>query len=127
MTFNQVNKGKKTSKSYIFRRKAKKNSNKQIFLEAILMVTIAIVSIKWLNSLPSKYDINEVVSQVRIEFSLGIINIFTSLVKAGALFFTSLYLIISVILLLGGLMRIFRLLTKYLKNNSKKTKNVFKK
>ena len=122
--------GRKRKKEvqYIFRGKSKKASKSQIrkLVEAILMLVLGINLMIFLNTLPRNFALNTFLSSAWADFSIAFIQLLNATAKFGGVFIVSSLLLISVILVVGGIWRILSITSKINKAPRRRNDNTFK-
>ena len=98
-------KKRRQKKSFIFRGKSTKSRNKQL-LEAVIMLIAGINLIFFLNTLPSDFFAARISKDIWIELYKSIIYSFYLLGGIGVALIVVSLLIISLILLVGGVIRL---------------------
>ena len=116
----------------VFRKSPKKKRYKiasldgKLLIEALIMLFVSINLIIFLNSIPKKLVWNEFLNQTWINFSQGLVQLFDSLIQISAAISVLVLLFVTLFLLLGGTLRIFRLLSRsIIKKDLVRKKNIF--
>ena len=114
---------KKVSPQYIFRGKSSKKSKhtSRQLIEAIIMLAIGINLTVFLNTLPGEFVLGQFLSEVWLDISQSLSQLFETLSKVGGALIVLILLISSLFLLIGGTLIIIRILN-LLTNNKKKSK-----
>ena len=94
------------------RKYKKPKTELRIFIEAILMLFIGFNLIVFLNSIPEKFVWKEFAQEAWINLSQGFVQLFEALVKIGAVISVVFHLLFSLVLMIGGILRIFKLINR---------------
>ena len=94
------------------RKYKKPKTELRIFIEAILMLFIGFNLIVFLNSIPEKFVWKEFAQEAWINLSQGFVQLFEALVKIGAVISVVFLLLFSLVLMIGGILRIFKLINR---------------
>ena len=103
-------KKKKITPQYIFRGKSSKknkNTSRQL-IEAIIMLAIGINLLVFLNKLPGDFILGQFLSDIGLDISQSLYQLFEILSKVGAAVIILVLLISSLFLLIGGTLRLIR-------------------
>lgn len=110
------------------RKYKKPKSELRIFIEAILMWFIGTNLILFLYAIPKKLPLKEFLQEAWTNLSQGFIQLFEALVKIGAVITVVFLLLFSLFLLIGGIIRLTKLINYSRKPNSRNSiGKVFKK
>ena len=115
---------KKKDMLYIFRGKSKKTSKSQgrKLFEAILMLGLGINLMFFLNTLPRNFSLNAFLVSAWSDFSIAFMQLINSIAKFGGVFIVFTLLLLSIILVVGGLWRLYMFFS--FKNQPSKNKKL---
>ena len=118
------------SKEIIFRKKniLKRRSRIKLFIESILFLTIGSSLTLFLNSIPNRIIFKDFTEEIWIGLSQGLVLIFESSVLIAKASSVLILIVVSFILIIGGILRFIKLLS--LTNNSstkRKPRNIYRK
>tara|TARA_B100000700_G_C14551281_1_gene626630 strand:- start:172 stop:528 length:357 start_codon:yes stop_codon:yes gene_type:complete len=105
---------------FIQRKKPRPKSDLRLFIEGSLMVFFGINLIIFLNSIPEKLVWEDFLLDTWTDLSQGFIQLLEALLKIGAATSVLFLLIFSIFLLIGGLYRFLRLISRVNLQRSKK-------
>ncbi len=94
-------------------------SNSRLLIESILMFFIGINLVIFLNSIPERFSWSDFLNDIWTDLSEGIIQLIQSLIKIGTVTSIIFLLLFSIFLLLGGIIRAFKLFSR-VKHSSRK-------
>ena len=116
MTFSNKRKGKRLLKRYVFRKSKsqKPRSLIRLCVECCLMFFSATALLLFLNTLPRRYDFQEMFVQISSDFIDGLVQVFDSLILLVSLALIYSLVVLALVLLLGSFWRFLRILSIYL-------------
>ena len=106
----------KTSKQRNIYKKTRSNS--RLLLESILMFFVGMNLVIFSNSIPERFSWSDFLSDIWIDLSEGFVQLIQALIKIGTVTSIIFLLLFAIFLLLGGLIRAFKVLSR-VRYNSK--------
>ncbi|KGG12416.1 MULTISPECIES: hypothetical protein [Prochlorococcus] len=121
MNLNGKRTKKKDNPHYIFRGKSKRKPKKQLrqIIEASLMLLIGINLVLFLNQVPGVFDFNIFFAEIWLNVFESLNQLISSLAKISGAVIVFILLISSLFLIVGGTIRLLRILLLIQKQKSK--------
>ncbi len=118
-----MNKNLKTKPSRNVFRRAKSRKNTPLWrqsLESLLMVNLGVILLLYLNRIPNKLNLSQILRDSGIKFYESIIGLLQSTSIILSLVILFVFIFIGLILLLGGLWRSLRVVSLLIRKSKKR-------
>lgn len=126
MTYS-IKRNKRLDKQFLFKKRGLgiNKSSTKLLVESVIMLCSGLTLAFYLNTIPKRIEIDDFIIETLNKFTASFLSLFESLISIILLFLIISLIAISLILILGGILRLSRLLIYILRMKSKnKRKNL---